>query len=438
MFDKVIIVPCGPRTDGKLTVNDIAPIHRAIMSDLAFRTIAPNVEVDLSDLERKSFTKTYELDERYRRYGDAYHIVGMDLVSRDIGGIPQVQTWEHGLDLWNNARFAVVLRVGIPFNPQDMPPNHILISPERSGSSTEIRRNIFEHKSIIGLVSPEIETYIGQFGLYREYKKHDRIFVNISEPRIIFFVNQHSEEARRLYQEVRHLENQENPNLVVTIGGDGIMTHAIRAHWRRRVPFLGINAGHEGFLLNERVGHLTADFFKQEFVLRSSPLLHVRAVGDDGGVQEIMAVNDAWMQVEPGNTGWFELYVDGRRKFSEIDPVEGDGVLVATAAGSTAYARTMGATPMHYSEDKLVLVGSHIIKPFSWKQGTHLHNDDAEVRIVNADKSGWRKLFGFADNLKLGQVNEMQIRLSRIASAHLLFTPQSDREKIDKYRFPKN
>ena len=39
-------------------------------------------------------------------------------------------------------------------------------------------------------------------------------------------------------------------NLIVVIGGDGTMLHAIREHWRSRLPFLGVNAGHLGFLLN--------------------------------------------------------------------------------------------------------------------------------------------------------------------------------------------
>lgn len=437
-FDTVIIIPCGPRTDGKLTVNDIAPIHRAIMTDIVFKSIAVNVWTDLNDLEHQVFTKTYELERKYRALGyEPWHIVGMDLVIGGSEGKAHIQSWEHGKELWNHANFAVVLREGISFDPKDLPPHSMLIRPEHSGSSTEIRRRVFEHQSITGLVPIEIVKYIERFGLYRDRKPHDRIMVSTYEPRILFYVNEHSEEAVRLYHEIRDLEDKENPNLVVSIGGDGTMTHAIRAHWQKRLPFLGINGGHEGFLLNEKVEHLTLDFFKQDFVLRNSPLLRVRTINMDGSEEEHLAVNDAWMQVDPGNTGWFEVYVDGRRKFSETNPIEGDGILVATAAGSTAYARAMGATPMHYSEGRMVLVGSHIIRPFSWRQGTHLHNEDAEIRIVNADKSNWRKVLGFADNLKLGNLQEMNIRLSRVASAHLLFTPASDREKIDKYRFPK-
>ena len=42
-----------------------------------------------------------------------------------------------------------------------------------------------------------------------------------------------------------------NFTLIVVLGGDGTMLRAIREHWRRRVPFYGINTGHMGFLLND-------------------------------------------------------------------------------------------------------------------------------------------------------------------------------------------
>lgn len=46
LFDGVKVIPCGPRPE-KLTTNDIAPIHRAVMADLTFSDIAPNVDVEL-------------------------------------------------------------------------------------------------------------------------------------------------------------------------------------------------------------------------------------------------------------------------------------------------------------------------------------------------------------------------------------------------------
>jgi NAD kinase len=49
-----------------------------------------------------------------------------------------------------------------------------------------------------------------------------------------------------------------------------------------------------------------------------------------------------------------------------------DGVLAATAAGSTAYARAMGAKPIPIGTDLLVLAGSNVFDPPHWRQGANL------------------------------------------------------------------
>ena len=55
-FDRVVVVPSGPRPD-KPSMQDVEPIHRAAMADMAFRGLA-NVRVDLFDLEEGTFTRS--------------------------------------------------------------------------------------------------------------------------------------------------------------------------------------------------------------------------------------------------------------------------------------------------------------------------------------------------------------------------------------------
>src|SRR3954454_21375778 len=76
-FDEVVVVPCGPRPD-KPTTNDVDPIHRAIMGDLTFRNL-DRVRVELFDLEQSTFSRTHELDERFRAEGEPWHVVGSDI-----------------------------------------------------------------------------------------------------------------------------------------------------------------------------------------------------------------------------------------------------------------------------------------------------------------------------------------------------------------------
>ncbi|KAF0248952.1 MAG: inorganic polyphosphate/ATP-NAD kinase [bacterium] len=90
-FDQVIVVPCGPRPDKVTTVD---PVHRAAMVDATFRGMK-NVEVELFDLENATFTRTHELEERFREQGDIWHVIGTEWVYGGSQGKSAIELfWE--------------------------------------------------------------------------------------------------------------------------------------------------------------------------------------------------------------------------------------------------------------------------------------------------------------------------------------------------------
>ena len=133
-FDEVVIVPCGPRPDKQVT-NDVDTIHRAAMVDLSFRGI-PKARVELFDLESSTFTRTYDLDRRFKEEGIVWHVVADEFVrgGRSNDSIIQRQ-WTRGNELWNEANFAILNRSGKPLDPADLPPNHRVFETERDGAS---------------------------------------------------------------------------------------------------------------------------------------------------------------------------------------------------------------------------------------------------------------------------------------------------------------
>src|SRR5205823_8694325 len=94
----------------------------------------------------------------------------------------------------------------------------------------------------------------------------------------------------------------------------------------------------------------------------------------------MLAFNDGWVERATGQTAWVRLQVNGE----EVLPkVVADGVLVATAAGSTSYARAMGATPVPFPVPALLLVGSNVLSPDGWKPA--VWGMDAEVEMTTLD-----------------------------------------------------
>jgi NAD+ kinase len=145
-------------------------------------------------------------------------------------------------------------------------------------------------------------------------------------------------------------------DLVVAIGGDGTMLHAARLASPHSVPVLGVNRGRLGFL---------ADIGSQDVRVRLDEILAGRFVKDrramlaatlstsrNAAAVTCQALNDVVLQKwQTGRMLDFETWIDGRY----VNTHGGDGLVVATATGSTAYALSCGGPILYPELDALVL-----------------------------------------------------------------------------------
>ena len=138
----------------------------------------------------------------------------------------------------------------------------------------------------------------------------------------------------------------EHIDLVVTIGGDGTLLHATRLSVVLGAPIAGINFGHLGFLANtvdEGVIALFATLLSGEVIREERINLRVRVTcaDDEEGLppREYYAMNEvAAARGAKGNIVDFDFSIAG----DHIAHMRGDGLIVATATGSTAYALSAG------------------------------------------------------------------------------------------------
>lgn len=146
-----------------------------------------------------------------------------------------------------------------------------------------------------------------------------------------------------------------NSELVVTIGGDGTMLHAARLLAGSAVPLLGINRGRLGFLADISPKDMLKrldEVLSGQYMRGTRTLLQVRLVNADGQEQRRLAVNDCVLQKwETGRMLDYETWIDGQY----VNTHGGDGVIVATATGSTAYALSCGGPIIHPSLEALVI-----------------------------------------------------------------------------------
>jgi len=429
-FDEVIVIPCGPRPD-KPTTNDVDPIYRATMVDLTFRGLK-GVTVDLYDLEQEIFTRTDRLDEVFSERGEVWHIVGTDLISG--GGRKESiiqKRWLRGEELWQRLNFAVVVRPGFDFDREDLPPRSQLFEVEAPGASYLIRERAFRREQVDDLVTSDVARYIDRYRLYRGTMTGRSARHQIPEPRFKIYFDERNPKAVALANKFRDQADESDPNCILVVGGDGTMLQAIRHHWRERLPFFGINAGHLGFLLNDSNDLPGGRFPADNLIVRQLSLLYVETENSKGESRNALAFSDAWIERATSQTAWIEVSVDGQVR---IPKLVADGALVATAAGSTAYARSMGATPLLMETPALILVGSNVMDPPNWKSVILPLDSQIEMRALNREK---RPLEAYADGEPLGESQWMRLRVSRSAAIELAFGADHDMaEKIARIQFP--
>ena len=145
----------------------------------------------------------------------------------------------------------------------------------------------------------------------------------------------------------------EKTDVILTIGGDGTILHEANLSLEYHKPILGINLGRCGFLatceVNEMEQKLSA-VARGDYMLDNRMLLYVRVLGDDSW--EGHALNDVVM-----TKGRLQQAIDFSIYCDDIlvEHYRGDGVIVATPTGSTAYSLAAGG-PILDSQTKGVVV----------------------------------------------------------------------------------
>ena len=416
-FETVLVVPGGPRAGN--TKSPFSPsVHRATMSDLNFRGL-DNVSVDLDDLEDDCFTPHHEVESRLRDVGkQVSFVVSTELVRGGRIGQSFVQReWQDGERLWNESHFTVLRELHEPLDLADCPPRHEILAVEPHLRSESVRSMMtFDEPADAHLHAP-VAAYIRRQGLYRDVTMARLPGFRLAGPRIGLFVDERNPEARAVASTLQQYVSND-PELIVSIGGDGTMLRAIRSHWRDRLPFFGINAGGQGFLLNGRIPN---SFWTHDLLLYHLPLLHVETEFRDGRVIESYAFNDAWVERSTGQTAWLRVRVNGIERVSKL---VGDGLLVATAAGSSSYARAMGATPVPMNTDVLVLAGSNVYLPTFWRPALLPTDSIIEIETLDVNRRPLRvAIDGYEEE---GPVRKMTVRVSRTAAAEVAFLPEHD------------
>lgn len=218
-------------------------------------------------------------------------------------------------------------------------------------------------------------------------------------------------------------------DVILALGGDGLMLQTIHANMHLNKPIYGMHCGTIGFLMNE----YDPKDLAQRILSADSFVLHpvaMTATTTDGNEEEALAFNEVALIRGSAQSANIRVSVDG---VVRLERYMGDGLIVSTAAGSTAYNLSAHGPIIPLGSDLLALTPVSPFRPRRWKGALLPHT--ALITLENLDPKK-RPLLTTADSKDIYNVVSVTVREDQAHSVQMLFdTDHSLEERIIREQF---
>jgi NAD+ kinase len=204
--------------------------------------------------------------------------------------------------------------------------------------------------------------------------------------------------------------------VIVALGGDGLMLATLHKFMEAGKPIYGMHRGTVGFLMNE----YREDGLKERLAAAQETVIHplrMRAVDTGGTVHEARAINEVSVFRQTNQLARLRILIDGTERLPEL---AGDGVLVATPAGSTAYNLSAQGPIIPIEAPLLALTPISPFRPRRWHGALLPDTAVVAIEALEADK---RPIAAVADHEEVRFVRTVETRMEHRIALRLLFDP---------------
>ncbi|MCJ2186476.1 NAD kinase [Novosphingobium beihaiensis] len=208
-------------------------------------------------------------------------------------------------------------------------------------------------------------------------------------------------------------------DVLVVLGGDGFLLHVLHEmlDWDFVKPVYGMNLGTVGFLMNGQHNHVPITRRIAEANRVPVRPLCMYAKTQDGREFSYYAINEVSLLRETRQTAKLEVRINGRVRMEEL---AGDGILVATPVGSTAYNLSANGPILPLGSRMLALTPLSPFRPRRWKGAILPESAEVEFRI---HEPGKRPVAAVADQKEVRDVSTVRITATAEKELTLLFDP---------------
>ncbi len=241
----------------------------------------------------------------------------------------------------------------------------------------------------------------------------------------IAFVSSPTDEAKAAYAHLTRMYGgvaPENADIIVALGGDGLMLRTLHRFLNSGKPIYGMNRGSVGFLMNEfREDDLPERLEKAVCTAIHPLLMEVRDLA--GVTHSAHAINEVSLMRQTYQASKLRITIDGRVRLEELVC---DGILIATPAGSTAYNLSAHGPILPMDSPLLALTPISAFRPRRWRGALLSNRADVRIDVLDA---GDRLVSAAADHNEIRSVAEVRIRQDNASHSLILFDPDHSWEE---------
>ncbi|HHW4679654.1 MAG TPA: NAD kinase [Xylella sp.] len=213
----------------------------------------------------------------------------------------------------------------------------------------------------------------------------------------------------------------EEADVLCALGGDGFMLQTLHRHGASGKPVYGMKLGSVGFLMNQYHDDLLIRLQRAE-PAKLRPL-QMLAHTESGVIVHSLAYNEVSLLRQTHQAAHLTIDLNGQTRIEELI---GDGVIVATPAGSTAYNYSAHGPILPLGSHTLALTPIAPYRPRRWRGA--ILKADTEIRFSVLDPYK-RPVSVTADSHEIRDVVEVTIRESTEHRVTLLFDPEHNLEE---------
>ena len=221
-----------------------------------------------------------------------------------------------------------------------------------------------------------------------------------------------AEELSARYGEVP----QGEADVIVALGGDGLMLTALHEYMSSGRPIYGMNRGSLGFLMNE----YSPDGLMERLAAAKTETIHpllATVAGADGATYSARAINEVSLLRQSYQAAKLKITIDGKIRLEELIC---DGLLVATPAGSTAYNLSAHGPILPITAPLLALTPISPFRPRRWRGALLPIEARVTIDVLEPEK---RPVSAVADHTEFREVVAVEICEESGIDIFMMFDP---------------